>query len=128
MGVVVLGGENNMTTVIYLDSSTVTTLESSTSSLKNIFYPSVTVCSRSQVRLVKYYINNLHSYIIRETFWMTIGLHNASGKKKRMIGNYFTGRAVAMTSEELSTINSIMRSPGVQKEYCDYMIHTGGYQ
>ena len=59
---------------------------------------------------------------------MAIGLHNSSGKKKRMIGNYFTGRAAAMTSEDLSTINSIMRSPGVQKEYCDYMIHTGGYK
>ena len=70
-------------------------------------------------------IINLHLVTIRETFWTAIGLHNSSGKKKRMIGNYFTGRAAGMSEEDLSIIESIMRSPGVQGEYCDYMIHTG---
>ena len=36
----------------YMDSSTVTTLQSTTSSLNNIFYPSVTVCNTNQIRKV----------------------------------------------------------------------------
>ena len=36
----------------YMDSTTVTTLASSTSSLNNIFYPSVTVCNMNQIRKV----------------------------------------------------------------------------
>ena len=34
----------------YMESFTVTTLQSSTSQLKNIFYPSVTVCHMNQIR------------------------------------------------------------------------------
>ena len=34
----------------YLDSTTTTNLESSTSSLNNVFYPSVTVCNTNQIR------------------------------------------------------------------------------
>ena len=34
----------------YMQSFTVTTLQSSTSQLKNIFYPSVTVCHMNQIR------------------------------------------------------------------------------
>ena len=34
----------------YMQSFTVTTLQSSTSQLKNIFYPSVTICHMNQIR------------------------------------------------------------------------------
>ena len=37
----------------YLDSSTVSTLTSLSSSLDNIYYPSVTICNRNQIRFVK---------------------------------------------------------------------------
>ena len=34
----------------YMDSTTVTNLQSSTSSLDKVFYPSVTVCNTNQIR------------------------------------------------------------------------------
>ena len=34
----------------YLGSTTVTTLETTTSSLENIYYPSITVCNMNQIR------------------------------------------------------------------------------
>ena len=34
----------------YLDSTTVSTLSSLSSSLHNIYYPSVTICNRNQIR------------------------------------------------------------------------------
>ena len=34
----------------YMNSTTVTNIQSSTSSLNNIYYPSVTVCNTNQIR------------------------------------------------------------------------------
>ena len=35
----------------FLSSYTVVTLESSTEDLENIFFPSITICNRNQIRL-----------------------------------------------------------------------------
>jgi hypothetical protein len=41
-----------------------------------------------------------------------------------MLQNFFTGRAKAMSDEENKTLRGIMMSPEVQKEFCEYLIHT----
>ena len=62
----------------------------------------------------------------RDTFWMAVGLSKSLKKtqKKRILQNFFTGRASPLNESETQEQIGIMRSPEVQKEFCDYLIHT----
>ena len=109
----------------YMDSSTITTLSSSTSPLTKVFFPSITVCSRNQVRLIPTFYRFLrHFFIFRNTFWTTVNLTDRV-KKKMVLENFFTGREKPLTDTETASMIDIMKSEKVQKEFCDYLIHTG---
>ena len=46
-------------------------------------------------------------------------------KKKMVLENFFTGREKPLTKTETRSMIDIMKSENVQKEFCDYLIHTG---
>ena len=48
-------------------------------------------------------------------------------KKKLLLQNFFTGRKKALSKAENDEIIKILMSESVQKEFCQYLIHTGKY-
>ena len=44
--------------------------------------------------------------------------------RKKLINFFFTG-AVNMSAAEIEQLTAILKSPPMQKEFCDYMIHSG---
>ena len=99
-------------TTEYLASSTVTSLDSSTSSLASTLFPSITVCSRAQIR---------HSW------WMAVGLQYStenSAKRTNLLNNFFTGTKFKFTQNEINEMRGVMMSAKMQKQFCDYLQHT----
>ena len=48
-------------------------------------------------------------------------------KKKLLLQNFFTGRKKALSKAENDEIIKILMSKNVQREFCQYLIHTGKY-
>ena len=66
----------------------------------------------------------IFSFIPRHTFWTNVSLPDRV-KKKMVLENFFTGREKPLTDTETADMIAIMRSEKVQKEFCDFLIHTG---
>ena len=58
---------------------------------------------------------------------MAVGLMASPGLQTKMIQNFFTGKKDGLEQTEIQELVGIMRSATVQKEYCDYLIHTSRY-
>ena len=94
----------------YMDSTTVINLQSSTSSLDNVFYPSVTVCNTNQ---------------IRDSFWRAIGITSKTDPRRRLfVSTFFTGSKESLTMKENIEMKTLIDSAQFQKAYCDYFLHT----
>ena len=48
-------------------------------------------------------------------------------KKKLLLENFFTGRKKPLSKAENDKMIKILKSENVQKEFCQYLIHTGKY-
>ena len=48
-------------------------------------------------------------------------------KKKLLLENFFIGRKEPFSMAESDEIMKILMSENVQKEFCQYLIHTGMY-
>ena len=60
----------------------------------------------------------------RHTFWTAVNITDRV-KKKMVLENFFTGRKTGLTTNETTDMIYIIRSEKVQKQFCDYLIHTG---
>ena len=85
-------------------------LKSSTSSLDNVFYPSVTVCNTNQ---------------IRDSFWRSIGITSKTDPRRRkFVSTFFTGSQESNTAAENLEMKTLVDSAQFQKIICDYFLHT----
>ena len=119
----------------YLQSFTVTNLKSTTSSLDNIYFPSVTVCNMNQIRFVHEKMILLISvseikikvtflWFCRESFWLSINV-TQNNYRKDILNYFIKGKSTSFSKNELSKSKEMLDSPQFQSEFCDYLIHTG---
>ena len=119
----------------YLQSFTVTNLKSTTSSLDNIYFPSVTVCNMNQIRFVHEKMILLISvseikikvtflWFCRESFWLSINV-TQNNYRKDILNYFIKGKSTSFSKKELSKSKEMLDSPQFQSEFCDYLIHTG---
>ena len=61
----------------------------------------------------------------RDVWWKNIDFPSKSDPmRKKLIQYFFTG-AENISDAEQEEVDSLLNSPSVQKEFCDYMIHSG---
>ena len=122
----VLSKDLKMFWIKNLCSFTTTSLQSTTSSLDNMFYPSVTVCNMNQIRWhLRAYLNWMWYLNYRDSFWRNIGIEDKTDPRRKMfVKTYFTGSAEPSTKEEDAEMEAILNSPPFQGAYCNYLIHT----
>ena len=109
----------------YMSSYTTTSLQTTTSSLDNIFYPSVTVCNMNQIRSEKFTCFSRFKDISRDSFWREIGLGDKTdSRRKKFVFNFFTGSKIPFTKQENGEMRAILYSPAFQKSFCNYLVHT----
>jgi len=98
----------------YLGSSTITTLQTATGSLDDIYYPSVTVCNMNQ---------------IRDSWWKNVGIPiKTDARRKKFVSYFFTGSKKEFSEAEKEELEGILNSPEFQNEFCNYLIHTRIYE
>ena len=118
----------------FLSSFTVTTLQSSTEDLENIYFPSVTICNRNQIRSRLFNTqykavwlrmqNKLHLFY-RDTWWKNIGLPGTTDMtRKKVVSNFYTGAKIFTDNQQMA---QLVGSDKVQKEFCSYMEHTSEF-
>jgi hypothetical protein len=116
----------------YKDDYTVTSLDSMTELLSEVYFPSVTICSANQMRWGKCIQTDSLSTgpVCRNTFLQATGLLSPPPRsvanetfKSLITTNYFTGNATTSPNYEFAA--DFIELPSVQEQFCKFLLHTG---
>ena len=63
-------------------------------------------------------------YFPRDVWWKNIKFPSKSDPTRKKLIHYFFTGAKNISEAEEKEVDALLNSPSVQKEFCDYMIHS----